>query len=313
MSNDDRRNFEKAVRAAVPKYSETPTKGGLESLVTFGAEAVAVETSPLAVARNRNAPPAERAAALHALAPRQRNDEEFVQLLLKLAGDSSEPPELRSGVLRILRQLRFSSVLLNQKRAQLIETLRPIIDDPDPTLRQDALEMLAQEKDEYVQRRLLESLTGQAPLPAALEKTVQLLGYDIHAEHFPVLRDIAKNAPTATARREAVRLLASDPQSIQLLREIFHDKNEDQEVRRASANGYLSLDPAGFEQEAKKIVLDPAEDGDVRAASLSALTHFAHPSTRDEELNGYVEALGKRDLPKPLEDAVRTYNRRQSS
>jgi hypothetical protein len=303
MSDDKRRNFEKGVRASVAKY--TPGGASLES-ARPGGPAV----SPLAVARDRNAPAIERVAALHALAPSQRNDEQFLQTLFELAGNPAESPELRSGVLRILRQLRFSSVLLNENRARYIETLRPLVDDGDPTLRQDALEMLAQEKDEYVQRRLLESLTSGTPLATTMEKTVQLLGYDIHAEHYPVLRRIATEAQGADTRREAVRLLASDPQSADLLKQIFRDRNEDQQVRRASANGYLSLDPQGFEQEAKAVVFDQGEDENVRAASLSALTHFAHPSVRDAELNEYVEGLEKRPLPKPLEDAVRAYRRR---
>lgn len=302
MSDDKRRNFEKSVRASVAKYSPT---GGLESVRSGGPP-----VSPLAVARDRNAAAIERVAALHALAPGQRNDEAFVQTLFDLAGDTSEPPELRSGVLRILRQLRFSSVLLNENRARYIETLRPIIDEPDPTLRQDAVEMLAQEKDEYVQRRLLESLSSGTPLATTMEKTVQLLGYDIHADHYPVLRRIATEAPGTETRREAVRLLASDPQSADLLKKIFRDRNEDQQVRRASANGYLSLDPQGFEQEARAVVFDQGEDDDVRAASLSALTHFAHPSARDAELTEYVESLEKRSLSKPLEDAVESYRRR---
>ena len=49
-----------------------------------------------------------------------------------------------------------------------------------------------------------------------------------------------------------------------------------------------------------------------RAACLSALAHFAHPSARDQQLSGYVDALDKRDLPKPLAEAVRTYRRRRS-
>jgi hypothetical protein len=311
MSNENRRSFETQVRAAVSKFTETRRRGPTPE--AFGAEATAAEVSPLAVARDRTAPSADRAAALHALAPTSRNDDEFIQALLSLVGDASEPPDLRAGVLRIIGQLRFSSVRLNERRADLIETLRPLIDEPDLTLRQDVLEMLAQEKDEYVQRRLLESLTSGAPLAGTLEKTVQLLGYDIHAEYFPILRQIAKTASTPEARREAVRLLASDVGSVDMLRDILRDKNEDQQVRRASANGYLSLDPQGFEKQAREIVFDQGDNDDVRAASLSALTHFAHPSVRDAALNEYVEKLEKDPLSKPLGEAVRTYQRRRGS
>jgi hypothetical protein len=98
-----------------------------------------------------------------------------------------------------------------------------------------------------------------------------------------------------------------------MLRDILRDKNEDQQVRRASANGYLSLDPQGFEKQAREIVFDQGDNDDVRAASLSALTHFAHPSVRDAALNEYVEKLEKDPLSKPLGEAVRTYQRRRGS
>jgi uncharacterized protein (UPF0147 family) len=307
MSNENRRRFEEQVRASVSKYRVRAEEEGLESVPAVTAAA------PLAVAGNRQTPAVERVAALHALAPDYRNDEAFVALLLRLAGDTTEPAELRAGVLRVLRQLRFSSVVLNENRARYVETLRPIVDDPDPTLREDALSMLAQVKDEYAQTRLVDSLTTEAPTPAPLEKTIQFLGYDAHAAPFPELRKVARNGPTPEARREAVRVLASDPDSIDVLREVFRDKREDQQVRRAAANAYISLDPAGFEKDAKAIVADEGEDTDVRAACLSALAHFAHPSARDEQLNGYVASLEKRDIPKPLAEAVRSYRRKGGS
>ena len=310
MTDENRRSFEQQVRASVSKYRPRPDEGGLESARGFAPSA---DERALRVARNRKAAAAERVAALHAAAPSLRNDEAFVLLLLELAGDTTESPELRAGVLRLLRQLRFSSVVLNENRARYIETLRPIMDDPDPTLREDAIGMLAQAKDEYVQTRLVDSLTSDTALGAPLEKTIQFLGYDIHAAQFPALRRMAQSGPTAEARREAVRLLASDPESKDVLRDILRDKREDQQVRRASANAYMALDPVGFEQEARAIVADEGEDSDVRAASLSALAHFAHPSARDAELNDYVDALEKRDLPKPLGEAVRTYKRRRGS
>jgi hypothetical protein len=306
MSNESRRRFDKQVRAELLRYRGA--EGGRRGLA---AEAATSPIGPLAVARDTTQPPVARVAALHALAPARRNDDEFVQTLLALVTDPSEPAELRSGVLRIIGQLRFSSVTLNTRRAELIEALRLLIDAPDLTLRQDALEMLSQEKDEYSQRRLLESLASGEPLAGTLEKTVQLLGYDIHAEYFPLLREIAQNAPAAAARREAVRLLASDVQSVDLLRQILRDKNEDQQVRRASASGYLALDPRGFEKDAREIVFDEGESEELRAASLSALTHFAHPSARDPELHEYVDRLGRTPGSESLNEAARSYQRRR--
>lgn len=311
MSDENRRRFENQVQAELVRYRDAERgRRGLESLAPEGPTP---EMASLGAARDTTQSPVTRVAALHVLAPTHRNDDEFVQTLLALVTDSTQPAALRSGVLRIIGQLRFSSVTLNTRRAELIETLRLLIDAPDLTLRQEALEMLSQEKDEYAQRRLLDSLASGEPLAGTLEKTVQLLGYDIHSEYFPLLREIAQNAPTAAARREAVRLLASDVQSVDLLRRILRDRNEDQQVRRASASGYLSLDPRGFEKDAREIVFDESESEDVRAASLSALTHFAHPSARDPELHEYVDRLGRTPGLESLNEAARSYQRRRGS
>src|SRR5437667_255576 len=84
----------------------------------------------------------------------------------------------------------------------------------------------AGDEDEYVQRRLIEGLErrSKALVPAA--KAVQLLGYDVHAEYFPLLRQIVRQPPTRAAKREAVRLLGADPASKQLLLDLFKDKRE---------------------------------------------------------------------------------------
>src|SRR3954447_23420564 len=131
MTNEDRRSFEQQVRASVSKYRARPEDEAPDSRRGFAPSG---DTRALRVARSRQAAPAERVAALHALAPSLRNDEAFVTTLLEMAGDTTEAPELRAGVLRLLRQLRFSSVVLNENRARYVGTLRPIVDDPDPTL-----------------------------------------------------------------------------------------------------------------------------------------------------------------------------------
>ncbi|MEM9557200.1 MAG: hypothetical protein AAGC60_23275 [Acidobacteriota bacterium] len=308
MGDENRRRFEKQVQEELQRSIDArraePAGGG------FGIAAESTVTS-LENARDKTRDPIPRVAALHALASGRRNDDEFVQTLLDLVTDQAEPAELRSGVLRIIGQLRFSSVTLNARRPELIDALRSLIDAPDLAVRRDAVEMLSQEKDEYAQRRLLDSLDSGEPLAGSLEKTIQLLGYDIHADYYPLLRDIARTADTPEARREAVRLLAADAQSVDVLQEILRNRDEDQQVRRASASGYLSLDPQGFERDAREIVFDESEDDEVRAATLSALTHFAHPSARDAELHDYVDELERSPGSESLNEAARAYQRQR--
>src|SRR5262249_42950967 len=146
------------------------------------------------------------------------------------------------------------------KRPDYLAALRSIIDDPDAELRRRAIGILAREKDEYVQRRLIDGLEGRSEALVPTEKAIQYLGYDVHAEYFPLLRRIVEDPPNPEARTEAVRLLAADPSSTDLLLTIFSDKGESPDVRKISAIGLHSAAPHRFEEQARRIVLDDDED-----------------------------------------------------
>jgi hypothetical protein len=102
-----------------------------------------------------------------------------------------------------------------------------------------------------------------------------------------------ENPPSPQAKREAVRLLASDPASKDLLAGILRNKDERREVRNASASALQSLAPAEFEEQAKEMVLDDNEYPEIRATAINALTLFADQEALDQdaELTGRVERL----------------------
>jgi HEAT repeat protein len=234
-----------------------------------------------------------RAAAVHAIDDEVGKRDDLIDMMIGLLRDSTEPVVMRLAALRVLQQSSFRAAIFNPKRPEYLAALRAVIDDQDSSLREQALEILAQDKDEYAQRRLLEGLEdpSEALLPPG--KAVQLLGYDIHAEHYPILRDMVQNPPSPEAKQEAVRLLASDPTSKELLADILKDKDERREVRNASASALQSLAPVEFEEQAKQIVLDDDEYDDLRATAINALTLFADPEalSQDAELTRRVEEL----------------------
>ena len=198
--------------------------------------------------------------------------------LLEVLGDPSRGADARRAALQALQQLSFHTPLFARIRPAYIATLRKVIEDPDQRLREMAIEALAQEKDEYVQRRLVDGLERREEPLVPDEKAIQFLGYDIHAQHFPVIRRLARESADAATRREAVKLLSSDTQSADLLAGIYDDKNEDDDVRRASVSALMSVDPLKFEERAKQVVVDDSDAESVRAASLTALTYFANPT-----------------------------------
>ena len=257
---------------------------------------------------DRGEDPSLRASALRAIGIEVGKRHDLIDMVIGLLRDSAEPAEVRLAALRVLQQSSFRAATFNPKLPEYLDALRTIIDDSDASLRQQALEILAQEKDEYAQRRLLEGLKDPSVALVPPEKAVQLLGYDIHAEHYPILRDMVQNPPSPEAKQEAVRLLAADPTSKDLLMERLQDKDEVREVRIASAAALQSLAPAEFEEQAKQIVLDDDEYDDLRATAINALTHFANQEalSQDVELTRRVEQLREEA---PSEDVERTADR----
>jgi hypothetical protein len=249
-----------------------------------------------------------RASALHAIDIEVGKREDLIDWVIRLLKDSAEPGELRLAALRVLQQCNFSGPAFNPKRPEYLAVLRTLIDDHVDSLRYRALAILAQNKDEYAQRRLFEGLEDSSKALVPPGKAIQLLGNDIHAEHYPILRDMIQNPPSPEAKQEAVRLLASDPRSTGLLVDILRDKGEKREVRSASAAALRSLAPEELEEQAKQIVLDDGEYDDLRATAISALALLGDQETLDQdtELTGRVEQLSEES---PSEDVTRTANR----
>jgi hypothetical protein len=271
-----------------------PAHERLRGLESAGALAGRAEVAELIATIDDSEEDAElRAAALNPIVVGQDPD-----LAIDLLRESSEPTVVRLAALQGLQANSFRQAAFSPKRPEYLAILRAIIGEPDPSLRQVALEVLAQHKDEYVQRRLLEGLEDPSQALVPPETAVRLLGYDIHAEHYPILRDMVHNPPSPEAKLEAVRLLASDPTSKELLVGVLNDKTEDPEVRQASASALLPLAPAEFEKQAKQILLDDEEeDDDLRTTAMTALTHFADQEALSQEadLTRRVEQL--RDQP----------------
>ena len=264
-----------------------------------------------AIAVVRDGEPAEplRSAALQVISSAVDEQPELIDALTGILLDAARPADVRMAVLNVLQQISFRMVAFPGKRPDYLAALRSVVDDPDAELRQRAAGILAREKDEYVQRRLIDGLEGRAEALVPAEKAIQYLGYDIHAEYFPLLRRIVEHPPDPAARTEAVRLLAADPSSAGLLLTLLRNKEESSDVRRTSAIGLQSAAPGQFEEQARRIVLDDDEDDQLRAMSITALTHFANPEalSRDDELTGRIEQLGAESSSQQVKQATASY------
>ncbi|HKR49971.1 MAG TPA: HEAT repeat domain-containing protein [Pseudonocardiaceae bacterium] len=266
-------------------------------------------TAAIAVIRNNHPDARLRAAALQLISLDIDENPELIGSLLEVLRDGTMPLDGRMAVLSLMQQISFSARSFPASRPDYLATLRSIIADPDALLRQSAIGILAQYKDEYVQRHLIEGLEGRStPLvPAAM--AIQCLGYDLHAEYFPLLRRIIEAPPSQAAKKEAVRLLAADPEATDLLLSILQDRSEDPEVRKLSAIALQAAVPDRFAEQARRIVFDDEDEDELRVVSLVGLTYSAGAVTMgvDSELIERVERLGTESASREMRQAVTSF------
>jgi hypothetical protein len=263
----------------------------------------------LSVATDKHKPTKQRIAALTTLPLAEGKDRGQLESLLKLLRDRNEAIDVRLTALQSLGAARFASPAFPSIQGRYLSTLRQVAEDPNPELRQRVLGILAREKDGFAQQKLLKGLQDPAKALLPPEKALQLLGYDVHADAYPIARDIVRNPPNPTAKREALRLLAADAASAPTFESILRDKNERAEVRQISAAALHSLNPESLQAHAREIVLDPAEHDDMRQTVLTALSQFGGPAiTGDKALMDRVNELSTKASSK-VQDSARQFLR----
>jgi hypothetical protein len=247
----------------------------------------------------------QRIAAL-AQTPLTMNDnDKNLHAVLDVLGDVSEPVEVRLAAMKAIQAASFSVVAFESSRSDYLVTLRKVAQDANADLRQRALGILAQEKDRFAQKKLLDGLETPEKALVPPEKALQLLGYDLHAAAFKAARATVENPPNPIAKQEGLRLLAGDATAAPLFQKILLDKNETRENRQISASALHSINPARMQTLARDIVVDPTDYADIRATSLTALAQFGDSAkvAADLTLRESVDAI-KTQGPGPLQQSA---------
>lgn len=263
----------------------------------------------VSIVRDKDEDAQIRVSALNAIGIETGKRHDLIELVIEILGDAGEPAALRIMALDVLQRNSFSSDISVSMRSQYMAALRSVVEDKNFDLRYRATEILAMEKDEFIQRRLLDGLTGRSKRLMGPTKAIQLLGYDIHAEHYPMLRAMVQNPPSQAAKKEAMRLLAADASSAPLLTEILRNKGEKNDVRRISAAALQSIAPEEFESHAIQIVLGDDEDDVLRATLVNALELYASPASlsQDARLNEKVQEFSDSSTSRDLKHAAVRY------
>lgn len=263
------------------------------------------ETMSIATSARRGVE--ERVAALAEAPLAVCESDANLQATLKVLRNKEEPVEVRLAALQAIQAASFSVLTFESCRGDYIATLREIVDDPDPELRQRVLGILAREKDGFAQKKLLEGLQDPEKALVSPEKALQLLSYDVHAEAYPIAREIVSKPPNTAAKREALRLLAADATAAPVFEKVLRDKDELPELRQISASALHALKPERLQAHAREILLDTSEKGEIQAMSLTALTQFGDDAAmaEDEALIKRINRLSGESSPKVKQSARR--------
>lgn len=258
--------------------------------------------------------PKDRLQALSQLGEGVTADRKAFDAVVRVLGDTSADSKLRDEALSMLQGATFDTSTFARYRPAYLKALRALRTDHDLELRQRAFGILAREQDADTQDALIAGFDDpdRALLPP--EKALQLLSYDPHAGAYGVARKIEKAPPNPLARREALRVLAGDAESVKLFERVLGDKGEPTEIRQLAASALNHLAPKRMQAMARDMALDANESDEVKTVCLTALANFGDPEAlmQDTELQQQVDRYqqGGAEQASPLKVAAATFKRR---
>lgn len=263
------------------QYAAELNRASAPARASVRSEEAPTTEDVIAVITNRRLGAERRIAAIQQVAAGAVKRPTVMEALIALIADSSEDRLVRQAALATVQASTFKAVDFRRYAPLYNAALRSAATSDDETLRLQALDTLALNKDSYAQQLLLDGLQQPSKALVSPLQAIQMLGYDVHSEHFPVLRDIVETSKRPTLRRAALRLLAADGASAPLMRRIAADKTEDKAARSVAAVALQSLAPKEFAKVARAVVLDDDDDDDVRASVISAISQSGDLAGRE--------------------------------
>ncbi len=258
----------------------------------------------LAIFRDENQPEIIRSYAFSSVAGLVLSDEALMQDAIDALKAGEGEGQIALSALRILQLAEISSPdMMERHTASFKDALRTVVDHKNKNLRSIALEILAMEKDEFAQRRLLESLENKGEELIEPEVAIQFLAYDLHANYYPVLRQIAQNPPNQIAKREALRNLGTDVESKDMLLETVMNPEEDPEMRHAAVTALITQAPELAVDSSKRIIIE--ENGEhldeLKTALLNTLVYTEKRATSDRPENLFLETVSAESFNQELQ------------
>lgn len=224
------------------------------------------------IVTDKQEPPAVRSGVLQLLTNYLGHTEEFIRTLISILTDVSEPAEVRKTAILQIRVLGLEGPAFKKFRPIVIEGLRKVIRDEDKQIALEAIDLLAYEKDEWLQRELREGLENKDKALVPDETAVYYLSLDPH-NFLDLFRKVAEESKDEKAKIMAIHALSSDTSNADFLLSLFQDKSQSSEVREASAHALDAQNPDLFLEKSVETFKDETEqDHHLLTVLLSKLT-----------------------------------------
>lgn len=301
-----RAEYTAELERAAARTAETPSRGTRELVSIISGRSGDLEQRKAAIREVSAGDPLSKPSVIKAL--------------LKIVEIDDEPADLRLAALTTLEQASVRMAEFRPYQADFTAALRKATASADSVLRERAMDILALDKDPFVQELLEQSLRNPEEASVAPEAALRMLGYDVHAGHYDLLQEIVSSSDKPRLRQMALGLLAADSAAKDTFAKIAADRTEDSAARSTSAVALQALAPKEFNTLARKIVADDDDDDDVRATVLTALTHdqteqpTASRSSKQPAMLDVVRTIGASKAPSAqLKAAARDYLARHDS
>ncbi len=249
-----------------------------------------------------------RVLALYKLTHAVSLDKNLIIYVLGLLKNKKLSADLRKAAFNCIQTIKFSSAVVAGLQSRITDVFKSLVEDKNQKIRESMITYLAQQKDEFVQRKLLEGIAEPAKALLSEEKAVHLLGYDIHAGIYPTLRSIVEKSSNNYSRMEAIHILGSEPDAKDLLLKVYNNKKERFGVRKNSLMALKMYHPEEFNTVAAATAVDSNENANIRAVSINALAHSNNENAyNNPALAEHLKKISPKTVPEALSKAAAYY------
>lgn len=234
---------------------------------------------------------------------------ELVADLQQVLIDRRQPADLRLAIFGRLTELFFPMTHLphettapqpaDHHRAHAAvesfnDSVRLLLDDPDPRLVRGAFSWLAIFGDQLALSRVVEFLSGDRELPLATSDAVGLLTFRDGRAYLPLIHDVFRRSDDPATREEALRVLASHDPARQDLLAVARSPRESVRLRVIALGGLAAADTQAFPEIAAPLLADAAAPDELKAAAISLVRPVrSTPPYRERKLGGYDDAFDR--------------------